>query len=254
MKMKIFNKRPRAFNTFATVLFVLFAMFAMASFQTAAELSDQSLVDNALNYKTGTVYTYDWNVDILSTSFGRTHDVDKGDTLDKKEDNSKIAGQVIITPILLNKDGSWLLKMTLEDVLIQNTDESGSLTKESDADLQKEFSRPVYFHQKPNGEVTKFMVHAKEDVSTANLKRGIISSLHTRIDTSASKYSEVETDVSGSYTANYSKADTKGLLTITKTRTQDDYSAFVDSSIKSEDKSNLEIQDTCSVGLDTADG
>ncbi|MCP4213651.1 MAG: hypothetical protein GY765_03295 [bacterium] len=229
-------------------------MFAMASFQTAAELSDQSLVENSLNYKASTLYTYDWNVNLKTTSFGKSHDAVKGDTLEKNEDNSKISGKVEITPISRDKDGSWLLKMTLEDVLIQHTDETGSLVKESDADLQKEFSRPVYFHQMPNGEVTKFMVHAKEDASTANLKRGIISSLHTRIDASASKYSATETDVSGSYTANYSKADTKGLLTITKTRTQNDYSVFVDDQIKSEDKGNMEILDTCDVGLDTADG
>ncbi|MCP4213650.1 MAG: hypothetical protein GY765_03290 [bacterium] len=254
MDTKVFNRRRKAFDSFALVLFVLFSMFALALFQTAAELPVQTEQESKLKYTTGVCYSYDWSLNLKTTSFSKQHDAVKGDTLDKKDDDAKMSGLVEITPLSLEKDGSWFLKMTLLKVKIQHTDETGQLVTESDADLDKEFSRPVYFYQQPNGEVSKFMVHAKEEASTANLKRGIVSSFHTRIDASASKYSGTETDVSGAFTANYAKVDEKGLLTVTKTRTQNDFTTFVDAGLKGEDKNTIEILDTYKVALDTADG
>lgn len=184
---------------------------------------------NTLRYAVGRKYIYHWNANTSVRSYNRDNATRQ---MVADATHQMQAGAVAeLTPVGAGDGGSTLIQLTVLNPTIAYQDKNGTFVNTNDDELVKLLATPLYFEQKPTGQISGIIYSTRETPDTVNLKRGIISALQTQLQ-GGSTFAAAESDVSGTYIARYQQEATKGGLLITKNRDQNSYSAFADPAVR----------------------
>ncbi len=233
------------------VLLAVMMIFTASFLSLTANAAEKSVpieTSAKLVYKAGLNYVYQWQLDFTSRSHTRSTDEKTSEPVyNTVENKAKLSATARIIPVEVSTSGENVLALIVEDPTFIRIDEDNKEIEEISSELIAELKRPVFFKQLADGRVTGFYAHPDEDPSATNIKRGIISALHTVLynDTlGKDTRGGLETDVSGSYIPLFSSAAGKDYLTITKTRDQNDYSEYPSSADISKISQDVTITDS----------
>lgn len=210
-------------------------------------VSNPLAVDRTLKYQVGKTYIYSYDVNVLTTASQRN----KEGTSSNDKSRTVMSAQAELSITSTESDGTFVGQLVMTTPYVCSADLQNGTDSVADAtDLAAELQKPIFFKQKPNGEITSVTYPTTSRAAVVNMQKGVINALQNILQ-AGSTYAVAEVGGQGTFTPTYMLQEQGDTLNITK-----DYNdkSFSNLNKQGDDIKSLKLTSIISAVLDGPKG